>query len=127
MLHLNVKDCRVNDAGADSGISIAVGRKFDRPLTDAYHVDFVYRVAASKPGYMQVLLSAAAGPLGTKNYRVVVEATPLSAQSTFMHMTYAYSYGAPAQAAMQSYLATIGRNKIGFSIIDRKSDGAPFT
>ena len=44
-----------------------------------------------------------------------------------MHMTYAYSYGALAQVAMQSYLATIGRNKIGFSIIDRKSDGAPFT
>jgi hypothetical protein len=72
-----------------------------------------------------VLLNADAGPLGTKNYRIVLEAIPLDANSTFVHLSYSYAYGMLGRVAMQSYLATIGRNKVGFSIIERKPDGTP--
>jgi hypothetical protein len=125
MLHLNVKSCLAKGRGAASTLSLLVGRRFDQPLADTYPLDFAYRVAANTRDYLQVLLSAEAGPLDTKNYSVVVEAVALDAIDTFVHLSYSYTYGLLTRVAMQSYLRTIGRNKVGFSIVDRKADGTP--
>jgi hypothetical protein len=125
MVHLNVKNCSVRGSGADSTLGVAVGRKFDQPLADAYQIDFAYRVAANQADYLAVRLSAAAGPLGTRDYRIVLEAIPLDAGSSFLRMTYSYAYGMAVRTAMQGYLATIGRNKAGFSIVASKADGTP--
>jgi hypothetical protein len=40
-------------------------------------------------------------------------------------MSYAYGYGAAARLAMQAYLATAGRDKVGFSITGKGEDGKP--
>ncbi len=125
ILHLNVKNCRARGSGAGSTLSVAVGRKFDQPLADAYQIDFAYRVTASKPDYLEVSLHADAGPLGTTNYRVVLEAVPLDSKTSFLHMSYSYAYGIVAEVAMKGYLATIGRDKVGFSIVERNADGTP--
>ncbi len=125
ILHLNVKQCSARGSGSDSTLSVAVGRKFDQPVADAYRLDFAYRVAAQRADYLQVQLSAAAGPLGTRDYRIAVEAIPLDAKSSFVHMSYAYVYGFAARVAMQGYLATIGSGKVGFSITGRGADGLP--
>jgi hypothetical protein len=125
ILHLNVQNCRARVSDVGNTLSVAVGRKFYEPLASTYGVEFTYRVVASNPNYMMVLLNADAGPLGTKNYRIVLEAIPLDANSTFVHLSYSYAYGMLGRVAMQSYLATIGRNKVGFSIIERKPDGTP--
>jgi len=71
-----------------------------------------------------VLLTADEGPLSTKNYRIQVEAVPVDAKRSVVHMSYAYGYGFAAKIAMQTYLATIGSAKVGFTILDRK-DGKP--
>jgi len=125
MVHLNVKDCVARGAGDRSVLSLAVGRRFDQPIADAFRIDFAYRVAASTPGYLEVLLTARAGPLGTRDYRIVIEASPVDAKSSFIHMAYSYGYGVAAEVAMQGYLATVGRDKVGFTIVDRDAAGAP--
>jgi len=125
MLHLNVKTCRSQGSGDASTLSLAVGRKFDQPISEAFQIDFAYRVVASHADYLQVALGAAAGPLDTKDYRIGFEATPLDATTTFVRMSYAYAYGMAAQIAMAAYFATIGRDKVGFSIVGHSSDGAP--
>ncbi len=125
MVHLNVKDCVARGSGARSILGIALGPRFDQPLADAFRIDFTYRVAASTPAYLEVLLSAAAGPMGTKDYRIVLEATPVDAKATFIHMAYSYAYGGAAELAMRGYLATAGRNKVGFTIVDRDPGGTP--
>ena len=122
ILHLNVKRCRVG-AGRKV-LDLSVGRKFDQPLEDAYALAFTFRVAASTPDYFQVLLSADEGPLSTKDYRIVVEAVPLDPRRTLVHMSYAYGYGFAAKLAMTTYLATLGRDKVGFTVTGRK-DGKP--
>ena len=63
--------------------------------------------------------------MGTKDYRVVLEVTPLDAKRSFLHLSYAYSYGMMASVTMKSYLATGGRDKVGFSVVDNKADGQP--
>jgi hypothetical protein len=125
ILHLNVKECRWRGSGADSGLSVAIGRKFDQPLADTRRIDFAYRVAASTADYLQVLLRADEGPFGTTNYRIGIEAVALDARTTFLHMSYAYAYGMIAALAMDGYLATVARDKVGFSIVARNADGSP--
>jgi hypothetical protein len=43
MLHLNTKHCAVKSGGA--ALAVAIGRKFDQPLSDAQKIDFAYSVA----------------------------------------------------------------------------------
>lgn len=129
ILHLNVKGCRPvnsNEGNSNAGkaLRVHVGRKFDQPLDDTYLFEFRYAVAAN-PGYLQVALSADEGPLGTSDYRIIVEVVALDAGHSFLHLSYSYVDALPARMAMRSYLATIGRNKVGFSIVGRKPDGQP--
>jgi hypothetical protein len=123
ILHLNVKGCRVGEGKAGPTIQLHIGRKFDQPLDDAYPVQFAYRVAASRPDYLRVELNADKGPMGTSDYRIMVEAVALDAQRSFLHLSYSYSYGMSARVAMRGYLATIGRDKVGFSVVKPKAKG----
>ncbi len=124
ILHLNVKRCKAS-GGTPKMLNLSVGRKFDQPIEDAYQLDFAYRVAAATADYLQVQLSAEEGPLSTKNYRIQVESVPIDAKRSVVHMSYAYGYGFGARVAMQTYLATLGSQKVGFTVVDRKADGKP--
>ncbi|MCE9657196.1 MAG: hypothetical protein K8R60_01460 [Burkholderiales bacterium] len=123
ILHLNVKRCRPGANG--KSIALNVGRKFDQPLEDSYELEFDWRLAAATPEYLSVQLSAEEGPLSTRNYRIQVEAVPIDARHSMIHMSYAYGYGFAARMAMQTYLSTLGRNKVGFSITGRNAEGKP--
>jgi hypothetical protein len=122
ILHLNVKRCQANPAGKT--IDLRVGRKFDQPVDDTYELVFKYVLAADSADYLQVQLSADEGPLSTRDYRIQVEAIALDDKRSVIHMSYAYGYGFTARMAMQTYLATLGREKVGFSVVDHK-DGKP--
>ncbi len=125
ILHLNVKYCRpANSAGHDELVT-GIGRKFDQPLDKAYWARFAFHVASAGDGYLDVVLQAPTGPLGTQDYRLVVRALPFTAGQTLLQMTYSYSYGLAARWAMQAYLATIGSDKRGFSVVGRSADGQP--
>ena len=104
---------------------MSIGKKYDQPLDEAYRVTFDYRVAAQAPNYLQVRLNADKGPLSTRNYRIVLEAIPLENGRTFIHLSYSYSYGIAARVAMQGYLSTLGRDKVGFSITGQGDSGKP--
>ena len=125
ILHLNVKRCVGTRAGADSALGLWVGRKADQPIAEAYEVNFTYQLLAQQADYMQVLLSADAGPLGTIGYRIMLEVVALDAGHSFLHLSYAYGYGLVARVAMQTYLATVARDKVGFSITGKSAGGAP--
>jgi len=119
ILHLNVKHCQASGAPA-SVIALSVGKKYDQPPADAYQLNFNYQLVASAPDYLKVQLAAGQGPMGTRDYRIVVEAIPVDASRSFMHMSYAYGYGFAARMAMQAYLGTVGSGKVGFSVVDRR-------
>ena len=125
MLHLNVKQCRAGDSKAGDALQLVIGQKHDQALDQAYRVEFAYRVLASTPDYLQVQLTADEGPVGTHDYRIVLEVAALDARRSFLHLSYAYGVGMMARVAMQGYLATIGRDKVGFSIVGRKANGSP--
>jgi hypothetical protein len=125
ILHLNVKGCSFAGKPPAEVLSLVVGRKFDQPLDDGYKVDFAYSMPAASADYLRVQMGAETGPMGTRNYRLALEAVPLDERRSFVHMSYAYAYGTAARLAMQAYLATAGHDKIGFSITGRGEDGRP--
>lgn len=125
ILHLNVKRCHAASRPSSDRLGLNIGRKFNQPLLDTYLVEFRYRVLAAGPDYLQVLLDAEDGPLDTRHYRIELEVVALDVQRSFLHLAYSYAYGMAARLAMQGYLVTIGRDKVGFSIVGRTADDQP--
>ncbi|MEQ1775805.1 MAG: hypothetical protein ABL891_18670 [Burkholderiales bacterium] len=125
MLHLNTKYCRASAVNPREVLNVSIGKKYDQVLDDAYRVVFAYHIAAQTPSYLRVQLKADEGPLSTRDYRIVLEAIPLERGQTFMRLSYSYHYGLAGRLAMQAYLGTIGRNKVGFTVTGRQSSGAP--
>jgi len=125
LLHLNVKACGVVGDAQDNVLRVYIGKKFDEPVREAHKVDFAYRVAAQGQDYFRMSLTARTGPFGTRDYRIIVEAVPLAGGRTFLHLSYAYGYGPAAKMALQSYLRTIGNQKVGFTVSGTLPDGRP--
>ena len=121
ILHLNVKMCHALPTGLD----MALGRKYDQPVDDAYKLHFDYKLEAATPDYLKAGLTSPDGPLGTRDYRIEVQATPLDAAHTILTMSYAYGFGFAARVAMNAYLSTAGADKVGFSVTGRDDDGKP--
>jgi len=115
ILHLNIKYCHAATNSDGSILSVNLGKKVEQELSSTYRLQFNYRVTASGPGYFQVQLNADSGPMGTKDYHIVVEAVDIGENRTFLHLTYAYGFGMVGRAAMTTYLNTIGSDKVGFT------------
>ena len=111
LLPFNTKGCT---AEAEA-LHVHIGRKKDTSLADAFRVDFRYHLRASDADYLDVALDAASGPLGTRDYRIVLEAAPVEGGRTFIHLSYSYAFGAMSRMAMSTYLATAGADKVGFT------------
>jgi hypothetical protein len=124
-LHLNTKFCRVSTAASGRVLNVGMGRKYDQPLEKVHRVDFAFAVVAGMPNYLKVRLDAETGPLGTRNFRIVFEAIPLESSGTFIRLTYSYDYGVAARLGLQTYLGTLGRGKVGFTVVGMESDGQP--
>lgn len=124
-LHLNTKYCKASVVEKQDVLKVSIGRKHDQPLEDAYPLLFAYHIEVQTPDYLQIRLNADKGPLGTSNYRIVLEAVPLKGGQTFIHFSYAYAYGLAGRMAMQGYLATLGKDKVGFTIDGLQADKQP--
>jgi hypothetical protein len=125
ILHINTQYCRVSRSAAKVEILAGVGRKYDQPLADVYWLRFDYRALSSAAAYFEVALRAPSGPLSTSDYRLFVEAAPLDQHQSLLHLRYSYAYGLAGRWAMQTYLATVAHDKVGFTVIGQRSDGQP--
>jgi hypothetical protein len=123
LLHLNTKYCRATTDGTATLLHVNIGAKHDQALADSHRLDFVYEVAASRADYLQVNLSAEQGPMGTHAYRIGLEAAPAPGGKTYLHLAYSYAYGVTGRIAMRAYLASAGRDKVGFTLVGREGGG----
>ena len=119
ILHINTKYCRAESDASPSLLNVNIGKKTEQELADTFAVAFKFRLVSSSPGYLSVLLNAEKGPLGTNNYRIELNAIPLPEGKTFMHLRYSYGYGMAGRLAMQTYLATVGSGKVGFTTLSQ--------
>ncbi len=115
ILHQNTKYCRAVDESAGPELKMMIGKKVSQELDEAHQVDLRFSLGQSNANFLAIQLNADAGPMGTKDYKVSLEAIPIGANQTFMHFRYSYAYGLAGGVAMKAYLASAGRNKVGFT------------
>jgi len=130
LLHVNVKGCVIPGAGntgreksnnrqtslPSDEVTVYAGRAYYQPIEDAFSMQYDFSVSQHQQDYFQIEMIAKEGPFGTSDYELIFEAIPLSKTSSFMHLKYAYRYGTLATIMLDGYLATLGRNKVGFTI-----------
>lgn len=123
ILHLNTKRCQASDGtGGTADLAMAVTRKHDHAVGDAYLLDFRWTRVLASADALQIVMTAPEGPLGTADYRIVLEAVPLPSGKSFLVFSYACRFSAPARLAMRTYLSTFGRDKVGFTRVEGKGD-----
>ena len=120
-LHLNVHGCQV----ADGGVTLLAGPKKTGGPGMTAQMRYTMRTEVDAPGHLRVVLTAPTGPLSTTDYRMVFEAVPLEASRSFLHFGFGHNAGLLARMAMQTYLATAGRDKIGFTVTGHDAQGRP--
>lgn len=124
ILHLNTKYCRADGDVSPAILKVDIGRKTPQSLANTFELALSYRLGFSSPTFLAVQLNAEKGPVSTSDYRIELEAVPLPEGKTFMHLRYSYAYGMAGRLAMQTYLATLGSGKQGFTQV---RDGAQLT
>jgi hypothetical protein len=123
-LHINVKYCRPAERGHQQALTIGVAPKYEQSLSSVNWVRFAVEATNATDGYLRIGLHAPSGPFGTSDYRMSVELVPFE-ERALLHLSYGYSYGVAATMAMETYLATLGRNKVGFTVVGLQTDGQP--
>ncbi|WP_341892993.1 hypothetical protein [Variovorax sp. YR752] len=121
-LHLNVHACRPAEG---SGLLVVAGPKRSGASGMTAQMRYTMRTEVDDPSHLRVVLSAPSGPLSTSDYRIVFEAVPIDAGRSFVHFGYSNNTTAAARLAMRIYLATAGREKIGFTVVGKEADGSP--
>lgn len=125
MLHPNTKYCRVVPANGKTILRAQIGKKNNQPLEDTHLMEFSYHFDPGINDYFRADLTSEKGPLGTKDYHIFIDAVPIDSSKTFLHLSYACSANLAARTAMKVYLSTIGRHKVGFTVIGTFRNGEP--
>lgn len=116
ILHLNTKYCQASaEPVQPARLAVNIGKKTPQRLADTFLLEFSHRVTSEAPNYLAVELHANKGPLNTTDYQLQLLAVPLPEGRTFITLRYSYGYGLAGKLAMQTYLSTLGRGKVGFS------------
>ena len=123
--HLNIKACTYQHRNKQCSLSFYSGRKFYQKADNVYRLNYNFKVSKPAPEYFRVSLQAKQGPVDTSDYNILVEATPLSDSSTFIHFSYEYKYGFWTSMGMSTYLATLGSDKVGFTIENTDENDKP--
>jgi hypothetical protein len=122
-LHINTKYCRAVTTPVGTLLKVNIGKKTAENLKSSARVEFTYTTSTVMPTYLEIRLSAKNGPLGTSDYNINFEAVALPDTKTFLKLRYSYSMNFAARLAIQTYLATVASNKVGFTTMGKGTDG----
>jgi len=123
--HINIKACTYQFEDTKCKLSLYSGRKYYEKADDVYQLNYNFTVNVLTDDYFNASLKAKEGPIDTKDYHIFIEAIPLTDSSTFIHFRYEYKFGIWTRIGMSTYLSTLGRNKVGFSVTGYDKDNMP--
>jgi len=122
-LNLNIKACVVQHKNGQPVIVLYAGRKYYEPPEDAYQLAYQFSFHRENER-ASVVLKAKEGPMGTRDYRINIDAIP-DGESTLIHIHSSYRTSFTSRLGTQAYLATLGSDKIGFSVEKYTVQGKP--
>jgi hypothetical protein len=113
-LNLNIKACTIQWDAREPLITLYIGGKGYLSPESASQQPYGFLVRARQPDYVAVSLSALQGLLGTKAHQLEFEAASVAGK-TVVALRSSYEQSAASKLATAIYLATVGRDKVGFS------------
>lgn len=123
LLHLNTKACTHIEDEDEQTLTIYMGRKFYQEPDDAFVMNYRFNIERTQD-YFSALITAKDGPLGTSDYRIHLEVTPINGK-TFGRIQVSQKHSWISSKAAKLYVATKGRNKKGITIVDHDGQGNP--
>ena len=124
-LHLNTKACTYRELQGDWQLTFYLGRKFYQPPEDTRQIIYHFQNVVQQQGYLDIILNSDEGPFGTKDHRIRFEALPLDGKRSFVHISYEYIDSAALRLAGKLYFATLGSDKVGFTVAGKDSNNNP--
>jgi hypothetical protein len=115
LLLSNSHGCHATGGKKNDILQVAISSSKTADMTGATPTAFELQVRSTTADYLDAALVATEGPMGTRNISLRLQAIPLTATRSFVHLHYAYDTQWLGQVAMQAYLQTAGRGKVGFT------------
>jgi hypothetical protein len=115
MLHLNNKACRLQQGPQGPALALAIARKHDQPADRAHALVLQWQRQERSDQRLGVRLHAAQGPFGTTDYAVLLQLAPAPGGGCTLGLEYACRFSPASRMLLRTYLATLGRDKVGFS------------
>lgn len=115
-LVFNIKACTFDRQSAGTWLTLYIGRKFYEPPGKAIEIRYRFQADTRRPDHFRVWLTAPEGPVGTEDYRIALEVEATADGRTRFRMQSSFRPSLRSKLATDVYLATAGRNKVGFSI-----------
>lgn len=122
-LHMNVKACTTQALHAGTRLTLYAGRKSYQSPGQARALNYTYRVQALGSDYFSASLTA--DKADADSPPVALEAIPLGGERTLIHVRYASRTPLWLRVAADSYFATVGAHKVGFSSTGTDRHGEP--
>lgn len=126
IVNVNIKTCTYEQDTADlKYLSLYVEDEHYVNPKNAYHIRYRHEAFRQIKDYLYIKMDAKEGPYDTGDYLFIVEVIPIEENRSFIHLAYSAHFGWISRILLNTYLATIGRNKFGFTVIDQNKDGSP--
>jgi hypothetical protein len=126
LLHIDVKSCvKKRNPNGSNQLHVYVGNEDYRSPADSFHI--IYQVETRNQGknYSHIQMSATSGPFDTSDYSIDVEVLAITSNTSFIHLSNSAQYGFFANIVLNTYLATVGSHKVGFTEIGKDPGGNP--
>jgi hypothetical protein len=123
-LNPNIKACTYTQHGNPAGITFYAGGKQYQSAARAQPLYYHFEVQQRSNDYLHILLTSPQGPMDTEDHRIEVYALRVD-QKTFLRIHSSYRESLSSQMVTRLYLATLGRNKVGFSTTGTDAQGNP--
>jgi hypothetical protein len=117
LLLSNTKACRASNSPKANTLLVSVSSSKTADAADATTTEFHLDVRPPDSTYFEAGITATEGPTGTRDITLRLQAIPITATRSFVHLHYAYNTHWLGRMAMQAYLQTLGRGKLGFTLI----------
>ena len=126
LLLSNSHGCHVTPSNNNDILEVSISSSKTADMTGATPTTFQLQVRSTTADYLDAALVAIEGPMGTRNISLRLQAIPLTATRSFVHLHYAYDTQWLGRMAMQAYLQTAGRGKVGFTPTADVSSSSPY-
>lgn len=124
LLNMNVKSCVHQESGRGTSLTIYVAGKSYAPPYRTITIEPIHQVARRSADYMAMTLKAKKGLMDSSDYQVLGQAVPYRGK-TLLRLSSTYRGSRVTRLMTQTYLKTLGREKIGFTVVNRDKKGAP--